>query len=142
MKVAKSGDVYLMRLDPNEDILETLQQWCQRQNIVNGLVHGIGSVESPMLAHYRRDTKRFTQKRLSGIFEIISLEGNIGQVDGGQPLVHVHVTVANEHLSAYGGHLVSGACSATAELVIRPLPTQFRKNYEESVGLKVWDFDS
>lgn len=141
MKVAKSGDVYLMRLEPGEDFLQTLQQWCHGQHIVNAEVSGIGSIEDPTLAHYRRDHKQFSERKLSGIFEVTSLTGNIGLVDGEEPLVHVHVALADPLMQAFGGHLVSGVCSATAELIIRPLPTQFRKNFNEVIGLKVWDFD-
>lgn len=142
MRVAKSGDVYLMMLEPDDDIIMTIQKWCQGQNILNAIISGIGSVQDPTLAHYRRDAKKFTQKKLPGVYEITALNGNIGQVDGGQPLVHLHATLASEHMSAFGGHLVDGVCSATAEIVIKPLTTTFRKNFDESVGLKTWDFDA
>ena len=142
MTVAKSGNLYLMRLDPGDDIPETIQAWCQGQKILNGVISGIGSIENPVLAHYRRDAKRFSQRKLAGIYEITSLNGNVGQVDGGLPLVHLHVSLANEQMSAFGGHLVSGDCSATAELVIEPLTTDFRKNFDESAGLKIWDFNA
>jgi len=130
-----------MRLDPGDDILETIQNWCQGQKMLNALVSGIGSAEEPTLAHYSRVTKKFIQKQLAGIYEVTSLVGNVGQVDGGQPLVHLHATLSNEHMSAYGGHLVNGVCSATAEIVITPLETAFRKTFDDDIGLKIWDFD-
>jgi len=140
MKAAQSGAVWIIRLEPGEDILEALQTWCHQQGIVNATITGIGSVENPTLAHYRRDTKKFTEKRLAGIFEVTSIEGNVGLVDGDQPLVHLHVTLANDSMQSFGGHLVAGACSATAELVVTPLSTRYRKNFDESIGLKIWNF--
>lgn len=141
MKVAKSGEVYIMRLDHGDDYLETLQKWCHGQGIVNATINGIGSIEDPTLAHYRRDTKKFSEKVLPGVYEVPALVGNVGMIDGDEPLVHLHATLSDENMVASGGHLVKGICSATAELVIKPLPTRFRKNHSENVGLKIWDFD-
>ncbi|HSX14918.1 MAG TPA: PPC domain-containing DNA-binding protein [Candidatus Saccharimonadales bacterium] len=141
MKVGKSGERYLIRLEPGDEIIETLQKWCRTQGIVNASIEGIGSVENPTLAHYRRDTKKFSEKQLRGIFEVVSLSGNVGLVDGDEPLVHLHATLSNEDMQALGGHVVEAVCSATGELVLTPLSTAFRKNYNEDIGLKVWDFD-
>lgn len=141
MKSVQSGDSYLIRIDPGEDILESLQRWCVGQKIYNAGVIGIGSVENPTLAHYRRDTKEFKEKRLPGIYEVTSLIGNVGLVDADEPLVHLHVTLADEEMRTYGGHLVEGYCSATAEILIRPLPTTHRKSFSDQIGLKIWDFN-
>lgn len=142
MKVAKSGEIYLMRLDPGDDILETIQQWSHGQKIVNAHITGIGSVEDPTLAHYRRDHKQFSERKMNGIYEVTSLIGNIGLIDGEEPLVHIHVSLADSLMQAFGGHLVKGVCSGTTELVLTPLASEFRKNFDENIGLKVWDFDS
>lgn len=141
MKTARAGNFDLIRLDPGEEILASLQQWCQDQNIANAIISGIGSVENPTLAHYRRDTKEFIEKRLPGIFEVPSISGNVAIVDG-QPLVHLHVTLADAEMQAFGGHLVDGVCAATVELVVTPLPTKFTKDFDDKVGLKTWDFDA
>ncbi len=140
MKVAKSGSVYIVRMDPDDDIIDKLQQWCRAQGIVNASITGIGSVKNPCLAHYRRDTKKFTEQKLTGIYELTALVGNIGLVDGSQPLVHVHATLSDETMQAFGGHLVKGICSATAEIILTPLPTRFRKDFNNDIGLKIWDF--
>src|SRR5690348_12885472 len=101
MKLAKSAQNYIMRLEPGEDILESLQQWCHSQGIVNAIISGIGSIENPTLAHYRRDHKQFSEKTLSGIFEVTSLTGNVGLIDGEEPLVHLHVSLSDEAMTAF-----------------------------------------
>jgi predicted DNA-binding protein with PD1-like motif len=140
MKAAAAGDYYLLRLDPGDEILDSVQRWCRDNQIYNALLIGIGSVENPTIAHYRRDTKKFTEKRLAGIYEVISLVGNVGLTDGNEPLVHLHITLSDEQMRPYGGHLVEGCCSATAEIVLRPMPTKHQKKFNEEIGLKIWDF--
>lgn len=141
MKTAKAGETFLIRLDPGEEILESLHEWCRSQGIVNATISGIGSVENPTLAHYNHDTKQFVEKKLEGIYEVTAIQGNVGAV-GDQPLVHLHLTLANAEMQAFGGHLVQAVCAATVELSIQPLPTTFRKDFNESIGLKIWNFET
>ncbi len=137
MKIGIAGDNLIIRLDPGDDILASLEAACQEHRITNAEITGLGSAESPTLAHYRRDTKKFTERRFDGIFEIVSLVGNVALIDG-QSKAHCHVTVADAQMTVYGGHLVKGVCSATVELIVRPLPSAYTKQLDEEVGLKVW----
>jgi predicted DNA-binding protein with PD1-like motif len=130
MKYARlSENTSALRLDPGDDIHDTLQQFCADQRIDNAQITGIGSIDSPTLAHYSMKTKQFTDQHLDGIYEIAALMGNIALV-GGQPFAHLHVTVADETMVARAGHLVKGTSSATLELFLTSYPAH----------LKVWDF--
>jgi uncharacterized protein len=137
LKAARAGQDVIVRLEPGDDILLSLAAICADYDIKNAEVSGIGSVDSPTLAHYRRDTKHFTERTFVGIYEIVSLLGNVALVEG-RPVAHCHVTIADEAMTAMAGHLVRGACSATVELIIRPLDGAFTKTLDESIGLKLW----
>jgi predicted DNA-binding protein with PD1-like motif len=140
MKYARLSDnTSALRLDPGDDIHETIQQFCATQGIDNAQVTGIGSVDSPALAHYSMHTKQFTDQTLAGIYEVTSLLGNISLVDG-KPFAHLHVTVSDEQMMARAGHLVHAACSATLELFITSYPSHHTKSQNDHVGLKIWDF--
>lgn len=132
---------FAVRLELGEDVHEHIQQFCRDQGVNNAAVTALGSLDSPTLAHYSVKTKQFTDKRLDGIFEVTSLLGNVALVDG-QPFAHLHVTLSDEHMRTFGGHLVKGACSATLELVIQSYPSDYSKTPDETVGLTVWDFDA
>lgn len=139
MKTAKSGhNTVIIRLEPGDEIIGAIETACAQENWENAVVHGIGSVENPLLAHYRLDHKKFTQKKLSGIYEITGLQGNIAPFKG-KPLVHIHVSVSNAEMQAFGGHLVEGYCSATAELIIERLDSNFQKIDNPVIGLKTWE---
>jgi predicted DNA-binding protein with PD1-like motif len=130
---------HAVRLELGEDVHEQIQRFCRDQRIDNAAVSGIGSVDSPTLAHYSVKAKQFTDKQLAGIYEVTSLLGNVALVDD-QPFAHLHVTLSGPNMEALGGHLVKGACSATLELVITTYPSHHRKTPDSLSGLSVWDF--
>lgn len=140
MKLGPAGHDLIIRLDPGDDILASLAAACQEHDIANAEVTGLGSVEAVTLAHYRRDTQQFTERSLEGIYEIVSLLGNVALIDS-QPVAHCHVTIADAAMTPLGGHLVRGVCSATVELVVRPLASHYSKHHDARVGLKLWQFD-
>jgi predicted DNA-binding protein with PD1-like motif len=141
MKSAKLDDhTFALRLEPGDDVHETLQSFCAANRITNAAVQGIGSVDSPTLAHYSMHTKHFSDVSLKGIFEVTSLLGNIALVDG-QPFAHLHVTVSDPQMIAKAGHLVKAVCSATLELILTKYPTRHTKSQNNDIGLFVWDFD-
>ncbi len=140
MKYARlSENTSALRLEPGDDIHETLQRFCAEQGIDNAQITGIGSVDAPTLAHYSMPTKQFSDMRLAGIFEVASLLGNVALIDG-QPFAHLHVTLSDPQMMARAGHLVKGECSATLELFITSYPAHHTKTQNDHIGLKVWDF--
>lgn len=140
MKTAKLDDeVYGLTLEPGDDIHGSIQSYCADYDFANAEISGIGSVDSPTLAHYSMKTKKFTDNEFDGIFEVSSLIGNVSLVDG-RPFAHVHVTISDINMNAHAGHLVKGTCSATLELILRPFPSRHTKSDNDTVGLKTWDF--
>lgn len=137
MKVGRAGESIIVRLEAGDDILGSIEAACAAHNVTNAEITGLGSIESPTLAHYRMDTKKFTERSLKGIYEVISLTGNIGLVDG-RPFAHCHVAISDADMVVHGGHLVSGACSATLEVVIRAIEAKYHKQFDDEIGLKVW----
>jgi predicted DNA-binding protein with PD1-like motif len=142
MKFAALNDhAYVLRLELGDDVHDTIQKFCAEHDIDNASVEGIGSFDSPTLAHYSIKTKQFTDKQLTGIFEVTSLLGNIALVDD-QPFAHIHATVSGPDMVAYAGHLVKAACSATLEIIVFCYPSHHWKTQDDAIGLKVWDFES
>jgi len=142
MKYASLSDTsYVLRLELGDDIVDSIQQFCANLGIANASVQGIGSVKSPKLAHYSIETKQFTELTIPGILEITSLLGNIALVED-RPLAHLHVTLSNEAMQTYGGHMIKGECSATLELIVTSYPSQHTKAHDDEVGLSVWQLNS
>jgi predicted DNA-binding protein with PD1-like motif len=139
MKYGKFADGhFLLRFEKGEDLQGVLKAFCIKEHIQNAVIHGLGSIENPTLAHYFVDTKKYSEKELKGVFEITNLTGTVG-VSENQPLVHLHSTLSDENMDAFAGHLVRGTVSATLEVVIQTFPTGFQKLYSEEIGLKLFD---
>ncbi|OGH22218.1 MAG: hypothetical protein A3F31_01465 [Candidatus Levybacteria bacterium RIFCSPHIGHO2_12_FULL_38_12] len=139
MKFVKNSDsTFIIRLVRGEEILDSIERFCQNQNIKNAVFWGIGSIEDVILAHYRVDGKKFSEKKCEGIFEITSLIGNVSLFEQ-KPLVHPHISISNEQMEVFGGHLMTGKVSATVELVLQNLGSSYAKKMDEEIGLKLWD---
>jgi predicted DNA-binding protein with PD1-like motif len=140
MKYARLSDTtYVLRLERGERIHETIQSFCSENQVANASITGIGSIEDPRLAHYTIATKKFTERPFKGIYEITSLLGNVGLLEG-LPMSHLHITISGPDMQVFGGHLVSGTCSGTMEVFVHRYDTAMTKRFEEAVGLNVWDF--
>lgn len=130
--------IYIIRLEKGEEFINALTRFCVQKNIKNALFWAIGSVENPTLAHYLVSTKKYTQKTLSGVYEITNLTGNVGLADN-KPLVHGHITLSDESMRAFGGHLVNAIISATVELHLLQFETAYEKKLSDEIGLKLYD---
>lgn len=135
-----SEEKFLIRLKKSEKIQESLMKFCQKMKINNGSLSAIGSIENPTLAHYRVDTKKYSEKKLKGIFEVASMTGNIGQFEG-KPLIHIHVVISDESMQSFAGHLVEGQVSATLEVILIKFATSLTKSFSEEIGLKLYNLD-
>src|SRR3989344_8945117 len=127
---------YVIRLEKGESLQSCLFAFCKKTSVGNALFWGIGSVEDPLLAHYRVDTKKYSDKRLSGIFELVNLTGTVAKDPESSVMVHMHATISDEEMQMYGGHLVDAVVSATVEIVLKHFSTSFEKVYDQDIGLK------
>lgn len=133
-----SPNNYLIRLVRGEEVNASIKKFCQKLDIKNASICGIGSIENPTLGHYRVDTKKYKEKMVKGVFELTSLVGSVAIFEGA-PLVHIHITISDENMRAFGGHLVKGLISATVEVVLVSFDSKHTKSYDKTIGLKLWD---
>lgn len=130
---------YAIRLEKGEEIIATLSAFCRQNDISSGYFTAIGSIENPTLAHYMVSTKQYTEKKLEGIYEITSQIGNIAIFEN-NPLIHTHASLSNDHMQAFGGHVVSATVSATLEVFLTVYEGELGKKMSDEIGLKLWDF--
>lgn len=132
---------FLLRLEKGEEVMSSLSTFCTSLKIKNGVFWGIGSVESPTLAHYSVYAKKYTEKQLDGVYELVNLSGSVGCTEDGALLVHAHATLSDAFMNAFGGHVVKATVSATCEIVLTRFSTHYKKVYDEKIGLKLWDLE-
>lgn len=129
----------VLRLDPGDDIHESIEKVFADQDWKSGFIWGLGSVENPVLAHYKISDKQYSEVPMHGTYEIASLNGTAAQLNENLT-IHLHVVVTDEEMKAFGGHLVAGKCSATAEIILTYSKPTLHKKMSEQSGLNVWDF--
>lgn len=130
---------FLIRLEKGELLIESIKNFCSENKIFNAYISAIGSIEDPTLAHYTVRSKKYSEKALKGIFEVTNLIGNVAVFEN-KPLLHCHITLSDQNMNSFGGHIVEGIVSATVEVFLTSFETHFEKKYSEEIGLKLFDF--
>ena len=139
MEFKKFGNQYILRLDKGEEIVGTLQKFCEKERIKAGFIQGIGAVNKAVVGAFNTGTKEFRPTELSGIYEITSLLGNVSEMDG-EVYLHLHINLADEKCRTFGGHLKSAVISATGELAIETVEGEAGRKYSEEIGLNLYRF--
>lgn len=140
MEYKKLGEHYVIRMDPGEEILETLMKICEKENILCANVSAIGALSEFTVGVYKVSDKKYYSNHFEMPSEITALIGTITEMDG-KPYIHLHLTAADEEGRAYGGHLNMGKISATCEMVITLMKGHVRRKKNEHIGLNFFDFD-
>ena len=120
------GRVIAIRLAPGTDLLDGMQEACERYGLRNGVVlSAIGSLEPVRFC----DVEALPDKKFGygygGVLELndtIELTGASGVICSdaeGNINLHVHICMSDKTGKAYGGHLVQGTkVLMTADIVL------------------------
>ncbi len=102
---------HVLRLSPGEDLLGTIDAYCQKYHIEAGFIGTcVGSLSQ---VTFRKGVTRHLLT-LNGSFEIVSMEGTVSK--GGN---HIHASISDLDFNVKGGHLMQGTIvQTTAEIVI------------------------
>jgi predicted DNA-binding protein with PD1-like motif len=126
---------YFLRLFQEEDILESLQKFCQKHpNIEAGTIQGIGAVSRAQIGFFdgRTYLKNFFEENL----EILSLIGNIAE----NQVVHLHGIFGRKDGTTIGGHIFLGCkVSVTCEIQILVLTPKLSRKEDPRTKLKLLD---
>lgn len=139
MGKGKLGRVLVMRLAPGCDLLKSLKEIAEKEDLQSGVVlSGVASLSQATLRNVRLFPEEFPIADRHRIYspkkeplELLSLSGNIGRKDG-EVHIHCHITVSSglEDGRAYGGHLIEGCVIfSTGEVVIAEIAgIQMKRN--------------
>lgn len=130
--------ILMGRLRHGGDLLEELTELCQKQNVQLGRVEALGAVKKARICFYEQKAREYRFTTLNHPLEITSLVGNVSLKDG-EPVIHTHVTLADESGNCYGGHLAPGtivfACEFTLEVFAGPALV---RDFDKATGLPLW----
>ena len=140
MEYRKIGDKYVVRLDIGDEVISSITRLCNDENILLGSVSGIGACDYIKIGLYDTVNKKYISTELIGLMEITSLNGNISTKDD-EVYLHLHINVCNDKMQVFGGHLNECRISATCEIIITKIDGIINRNFDESIGLNLFDFE-
>ncbi|MCF7790906.1 MAG: DNA-binding protein [Victivallales bacterium] len=136
---AKEAKVFIAKLDFKSDLLVQLTDIAIANNINLGKIEAIGAVSKATVGYYNQDSFKYQYETLNKHLEIISLIGNISLKDN-KPVIHAHITLADENEKAYGGHLAPGTVVFACEVVITVFDSEekLERGLDKNTKLPLW----
>ncbi|MEX0913148.1 MAG: PPC domain-containing DNA-binding protein [Candidatus Paceibacterota bacterium] len=134
MKYTRDKDIYVIRIDRGEEVIDSLVNFCLEEGIDNAVFSGIGAVSSLSCGYYNLEEKKYYFSQYETMLEAVSLTGNVALKEG-RPFVHVHGVFTGTDNQAFGGHIEKMTAGVVVELVLQKLSTSIRRELEEDIGL-------
>ena len=144
MDYRKIGDNYYIRMDKDDEVIAAILRICSAENIPSAIFTGIGGCKSAELQVFIPETGSFETEQITGMLELVSLNGNVISDDNGQLFHHTHALFTykkdGEHRIT-GGHLKSTTVLYTAEIELRPtIGGSIGRKHDPVTGTGFWDF--
>lgn len=138
LKNVKSSELFMGKLCHGGDLLAEITEICRLNNIQLGRIEAIGAVQKVRLAFYNQKRQEYQFFVIDQSLEITNLIGNISLKDG-NPMVHAHITLADQDGKTYGGHLAPGTVIFACEFILETFNgPKFERGFDEETGLPLW----
>ena len=139
MEYRRFEDSYVVGLNKGEEIVSSLKQLCNEEDIRLGEITGLGASDLVEIGVFNVNTKEYKTKTFEGMFEITSLVGNVTTKDD-DVYLHMHINFGDQDGNVKGGHLVSARISATSEIILRIIEGSVGRKLSDEIGLNLFDF--
>ncbi|MEL1225469.1 MAG: PPC domain-containing DNA-binding protein [Candidatus Neomarinimicrobiota bacterium] len=134
MQFQKVGKDYLINIDKDEKVVETLTRFCKENGIKNAKLSGIGAVKKTEIGAYDLQNKEYIKREYSEILELLSLEGNVALKDG-EPFIHAHVVLSDHKMQTLGGHLFETTVGVAGEFFLTQFDGNAYRELKPDIGL-------
>lgn len=139
MQYIRSDNTIICRLEKGEEIISSLLELCEKEQILSASVTGIGATDDFTVGVFEIAKGAYDPIHRTGDHEITALCGNLTRREG-KPYAHLHITCAGAGGQPIGGHLVSGTISLTAELFLTVTPIPVSRRFAPEVGINLMAF--
>ena len=134
MQFQKVGKDYLINIDKDEKVVETLTRFCKENGIKNAKLSGIGAVKKTEIGAYDVLKKEYIKREYSEILELLSMEGNVALKDG-EPFIHAHVVLSDHKMQTLGGHLFETTVGVAGEFFLTQFDGNAYRELKPDIGL-------
>jgi predicted DNA-binding protein with PD1-like motif len=127
---------FILALKMGENLFEGIMRCANAVNLKSASISGLGALDDVTVAYYNLATKQYQTKLFKGMYELISINGNITFLDG-KRFIHIHAALGTDTYDVVGGHIMDAIVGPSAEITIIPLDGQINRAYDEATGLKL-----
>lgn len=132
------GRCIVARLPHGQDLLRTIEEFCETNSVQTAVFSIIGAVTSVTLGSYDQKQQVYVTARKNEPLEIVHCTGNVSLKDG-KVFVHAHAVLADLNGQTSGGHLFSETTVYAGEMYLRELKGQpLEREYDDTTGLFLW----
>ncbi len=109
-------DQFFLRLDPGEEIIESLAVFAATQDRdMFAITSGVGMVDGLRLGFFCVPKNDYDVTDIEGVLDLNAVSGNVARRDGAWA-PHVHMVLNRPNFGALGGHVISARTHITMEL--------------------------
>ena len=142
MDYRRLGSTIYIRMDRGDEIISTLLDICQRENIQSATYNGIGGCSAASIQTFDPASGTFHTEEKSGMLELVSMMGNVVEEEG-RLYHHTHALffyVEDGKHKVLGGHLKETVVLYTAEIELRPVDGLIGRKRDPETGTGFWNF--
>ena len=136
MLYKRFGDTCIVRIDLNEEIMQSLKAVCEKEDIHLAQVDAIGAINHGIVGVFNLQEQAYYREELNGFMEITSLTGSVTRMNG-EVYLHLHGTMADRNNVIHGGHVIELTVGATCEMFVRILPGEVSRVRDQDLGINL-----
>jgi len=134
--ITHSGSRFILRLDPDEELFQSLTDFAKNTGIRSAGFRVIGSAKEVVLSWYDSREKRYEDTTISDELEVLAVSGNLGTLENAIA-IHAHGCVGDRNLNVKGGHIKKLVVAATCEVDLVLIEGALERKRDEATGLNL-----
>ena len=129
--------VIVGKVEPDEDIIDSIIIMIKKHDIKSGLVNCIGALKKFTIGYFDLGLKEYLTKTYDEYVELISCIGNIS-FKNAEPIVHLHISIGTRDYNIIGGHLIQPSIvSITGEIYILEIDRKMERAVDPQFDLSL-----
>lgn len=127
---------FILRLDRGDSVAELLRQFAAEQRIPAAFISAVGALRDVTLGYFDLNLKEYRKKQFTGIYELVSFQGNLAALNG-EPIWHIHTVLADREMQVVGGHFFDAQVAVTFEAHIITEDILLHRKPDSETGLNL-----
>jgi uncharacterized protein len=136
---ATVGPVHILKPPFGSDLLKELNDFVHVQGINLAWFTGLGAVSHATIRYYDQPRQEWVDLEHDQRLEVAGMVGNVSLLNG-EPIVHAHITLADENGRCFGGHLGPNTFVFNMEILLTTLSAgkSVVRKMDAQTGLTIW----